>query len=59
MIYRLIVNAAFLAVGYYIGREVGRSLASDAPTSNQSKESIEETPAAGGRREGATPPRDA
>ena len=24
MIYRLLVNAAFLAVGYYIGKEVGR-----------------------------------
>ena len=23
MIYKLIVNAAFLAVGYYIGKEVG------------------------------------
>jgi hypothetical protein len=25
MIYKLIVNAAFLAIGYYIGKEVGRS----------------------------------
>jgi hypothetical protein len=25
MIYKLIVNTVFLAVGYYIGKEVGRS----------------------------------
>jgi hypothetical protein len=25
MIYKLIVNAAFLAIGYYIGKEVSRS----------------------------------
>ena len=27
MVYRLLVNIAFLAAGYYIGKEVGRSLA--------------------------------
>lgn len=25
MIYKLLVNTAFLAIGYYIGKEVGRS----------------------------------
>ena len=25
MIYKMIVNAAFLAIGYYIGKEVGRT----------------------------------
>jgi len=25
MIYKMIINAAFLAIGYYIGKEVGRT----------------------------------
>jgi hypothetical protein len=35
MIYKLIVNAAFLVVGYYIGKEVGRS----EPADNKPKHS--------------------
>ncbi len=35
MIYKLIVNAAFLAIGYYIGKEVGRS----EPAENKPKHS--------------------
>ena len=35
MIYKLIVNAAFLAIGYYIGKEVGRS----EPAHNKPKHS--------------------
>jgi hypothetical protein len=40
MIYKLLVNAAFLAIGYYIGKEVSRSeqlpKATEAP--NDSKQ---------------------
>ena len=29
VIYRLLVNAAFLAIGYYVGKEVGRKMANE------------------------------
>jgi|GEM_PF-3140536 len=32
MIYKLIVNAAFLAVGYYIGKEVGMNAKTPKPS---------------------------
>ncbi len=39
MIYRLMVNLAFLAAGYYIGKEVGRLAAAEQQGSNpQSQE---------------------
>ena len=42
MIYKLIVNAAFLAVGYYIGKQVGLG------------EQVRKEP---GQRSGESPPR--
>jgi hypothetical protein len=42
MIYKLLVNAAFLAIGYYIGKEVGRSeqLPEDTEKSSDSKRTV-------------------
>jgi hypothetical protein len=39
MIYKLLVNAAFLAIGYYIGKEVGlgKQLPKDTEESSDSK----------------------
>ena len=53
MLYRLIVNAAFLAVGYCIGREVGRNMASEAPVPVQCAQDAEESPTASGRHDDA------
>jgi len=42
MIYRLIVNAAFLAIGYYIGKEVGlgQNTTGNSEKSGTSKRSV-------------------
>jgi hypothetical protein len=42
MIYKLLVNAAFLAIGYYIGKEVGLSeqLPKDTEESTDSKQNV-------------------
>jgi hypothetical protein len=39
MVYKLIVNAAFLAIGYYIGKEVARGESTRKhPTKSQKEE---------------------
>ena len=55
MFYRLIVNAAFLAIGYYIGREVGRSMASEPRDSEEPVENGMQETAASEPREGFPP----
>ncbi len=45
MIYKLIVNAAFLAVGYYIGKEVAKKRQPDEQPERPLQSSVSTAPA--------------